>query len=216
MRSSCVVVSLVLGAMAALSMVATARANPIVYSFAFFDSGGAQVGSGQLSVEQAVLDAAQDVSSVNPLGQVPPGSKFVEIGNLADLSFTVFGMTYLLADFRPHSPLFPTRDGVIFNADETFRQFIDANIPGNFPDSSAADVVFGPLGGRLLFNESLADGFAIEGTNACPFTFPFSKTRCSFSVARVAVPEPATLALLLTGALGLPLLRRRQRRQATA
>ncbi|RMD63000.1 MAG: hypothetical protein D6826_06025 [Alphaproteobacteria bacterium] len=116
-----------------LGIITGARAMPVSYGFEFFDSSGASVGSGLLSVEKTVLDAAPDLSALNS-GIAPVGSKFVAMSDLADLSFTVFGTTYTLSD---HSPVvFTTVEGVIFNGDESFNRFIDANVPGR-PSATA-------------------------------------------------------------------------------
>jgi len=179
----------------------------VVYELELLDGGGGQAGSGFLSVEQAVLDAAPDYSGVNPTSQAPVGSKFVSIQELEDLSFTVFGMSYGLADHNIET-VSPTIEGVIFDAGETFRQFIDANIPGQPQTSSATFIDFGASGARLLFNENFPAAFQVEGSTACPATSPVFDPACTFSVTRVV--EPATPALLLMG-MGLAAFGGRQR-----
>ncbi len=213
MRSPSLVAAFLLGMFVACGPNGSAQATPLIYDFAFFKSDGTQVGSGFLSVERSVLDAALDVSGVNPANQAPAGSKFVVMSDLFDLSFSILGRTYTLSD---HSPVvFTTEEGVIFNDDLSFRQFIDANIPGRPPSSSASFINFGTIGDRLLFNDTVANGFQIEGSDACPFVQPFSAA-CSFTVVQAEVPEPAVWLLYAGGLLGLALLRRRGSRLARA
>ena len=213
MRQFLAMTALVLGAAAVFGGGRVARATPIVYDFTFFKSDGTQVGSGFLSVKRSVLNAALDVSGVNPSDQAPAGSKFVVMSDLFDLSFSILGRTYTLAD---HSPVvFTTEEGVIFNDDLGFRQFIDANIPGRPPSSSASFINFGTIGDRLLFNDAVGNGFQIEGSDACPFVQPFSAA-CSFTVVQAEVPEPASWLLFAGGLLGLALLRHRRAHEARA
>ena len=181
-------------------------AASVIYDFTFFDSNDNKVGSGFLSVDQSVLDDAPDLSAINP--GIPENSRFVPIGDLSGLVFTVFGTGYTQSDHNPVAVF--TVEGVLFNDDQSFNRFIDANVPGNIAEPGATGVDFGSeIGSRLLFDERFPNGYVFEDASTSDGACLEFKAGCTFSVVR-AVPLPPALPLFLTGVSGMMLLGRRR------